>query len=185
LSSRHYALGLERAERWDKLHRLFAAVIARQYKEPIRAVEALFLWAWKGTDNEVWKLMEGLEQKKTPLSEHLFVLLSDWGKSFVGIAPDFELLFERYELLGSLAHLERNEKASVQSDLAAQTAHAFAWMPVGRVGWHESNADKLLSELQAEPMKSALLKAGFAKGDHEFLDLFIQNFRRIAGRMQW
>lgn len=58
-------------------------------------------------------------------------------------------------------------------------------MPVGRVGWHERNGDKLISEIEAEPMKTTLLKAGFAKGDAEFLDLSIQNFRRIASRMRW
>jgi len=109
----------------------------------------------------------------------------EWGKSFVGLVPDFELTFERCEVLGSLAHLERNEKNSVQTGLAAQTQNAWTWMPVGRAGWHESNADKLLSDIQTEPMKSALLKAGFAKGDAEFLDLFVQNFKRIAGRMRW
>ena len=46
------------------------------------------------------------------------------------------------------------------------------------------NADKLLSDMQAEPMKSALLTAGFAKGDAEFLDLFVRNFKRIAARMR-
>jgi hypothetical protein len=180
-----YALGLTRADRWADLHRLYTATIARDYKEPVRVVEALFLWAWKGTDHEVWKQMEGLEQKKTPLSEHLLSLFSAWGKSFVGLAPDFELLFERYELLGSLAYLERYDKGDVQTQLAAQTQYPAVRMPVGRAGWHERNANKLLSEIQSEPMKAALLKAGFAKGDPEFLDLFIQNFKLIAGRMRW
>jgi len=34
-------------------------------------------------------------------------------------------------------------------------------------------------------MKAVLTQAGFAKGDPEFIDIFIQNFRRIAGRMRW
>ena len=53
-------------------------------------------------------------------------------------------------------------------------------MPGGRALWH--SADKLLSEIQAEPIKTALLKAGFAKGDPEFLDLCVKNFKRIAAR---
>lgn len=180
-----YGLGLTRAERWDALHRLFSAVIARQYKDPVRAVEALFLSAWKGTESDAWKQIEGLHDKKTPLSEHLLPLFSAWGKSFVGLAPDFELMFERFEVLGSLAHLERNEKDAVQEELAGNPQQGWAWMPVGRAGWHSSNADKLLSEIQAEPTKAALVKAGFAKGDPAFLDVFVTNFKRIAGRMRW
>jgi len=180
-----YGLGLTRATRWSALHRLFDAVIDREHKEPVRAIESLFLWAWNGTNGEAWKQIEGLEWHKTPLSDHLLGLFSEWSKRFNGLTPDFELVFERFEILGSLAHLERSGKAEVLQMLAGNPQQAWAWMPVGRAGWHSSNADKLVAELQAETMKTALVGAGFAKGDPEFIDLFIQNFRRLVGRMLW
>jgi hypothetical protein len=121
-----YALGLARAERWGTLHRLFSAVIDRQHKEPVRSVAALFLWGWKGGENDVWKQIEGLAGRKTPLSDHLLALFQKWGKSFAGLAPDFELMFERFEVLGSLAHLEKNEKESVKAELAGDPHQAFA-----------------------------------------------------------
>jgi SIR2-like domain len=178
-----YGIGLTRAERWNALHRLFSAIIDRQDKEPIIAVESLFLWAWKGTENNAWEQIEGLEKRKTPLSDHLLGLLSEWGTSFVGLTPDFELLFERFELLGSLAYLERYEKAEVQAEL--KSTEGWAWMPVGRSAWNTSYADKIISEMKADPMKGALLKAGFAKSDTEFLDAFIANFERIRSRVRW
>ncbi len=180
-----YGLGLTRAGRWSVLHRLFDSVIHREHRQPVRAIEALFLWAWKGTENDAWKQIEGLDKRKTPLSDHLLTIFSEWSKSFIGLAPDFELIFERFELLGSLAHLERNDKATVQQELLGEPRNGWAWMPVGRVGWHEANADQLVSEIQAEPTRDALTQAGFAKGDPEFVDLFVQNFRRLAGRMRW
>ena len=178
-----YGLGLTRAARWSALHHLFDAVINRQHREPVRAVEALFLWAWKGAEGESWKQIEGFERHKTPLSDYLLGLFSEWGKRFNGLTPDFELMFERFEMLGSLAHLERHAKSDVQQQLAGNPQQAWAWMPVGRAAWHSS--DKLVAELQAESMKAALFEAGFAKGDPEFIDLFIQNFSRIASRMRW
>jgi hypothetical protein len=180
-----YGLGLTRAGRWSTLHRLFDVAIDRQYREPVRTVEALFLWAWKGMENDAWKQIEGLERHRTPLSDHLLNLFSEWGKRFVGLAPDFELMFERFEMLGSLAHLERNEKADVQRALGNTPQQSWTFMPVGRAGWHTSSAERLVAELQAEPMKATLIQAGFAKGEPEFIDLFVQNFGRIAGRMQW
>jgi hypothetical protein len=176
-----YGLGLARAGRWSALHRLFDAVINWQHREPVRAVESLFLWSWKGTDHDAWKQIEGLECRTTPLSDHLLTLFSEWGKRFVGPTPDFELMFERFEMLGSLAHLERNNKADVQQALAGNPQQGWARMPVGRAGWHNTIAEKLVVELQAEPMKGTLIEAGFGKGDPEFIDLFVQNFRR----MQW
>ncbi|WP_370195895.1 MULTISPECIES: SIR2 family protein [Aurantimonas] len=180
-----YGLGLTRAGRWSALHLLFDSVIHREHREPVRAIEALFLWAWKGTENNAWKQIEGLDQRETPLSDHLLTIFSEWGRSFIGLAPDFELILERFELLGSLAHLERNDKAAVQQELAGEPRNGWAWMPVGRVGWHVANADRLISEIQAEPTRNLLVQAGFAKGDPEFMDLFIQNFWRVARRMRW
>jgi hypothetical protein len=178
-----YGLGLTRAGRWSALHRLFDAALDRPNAEPARMVDSLFLWAWKGTQENVWKQIEGLEQRHTPLSDHLFALFSEWGKRFMGLTPDLELAFERFELLGSLAYLERTDKAEIQRSLAGNPQQAWTWMPVGRVGWHTVNKDRLVAEIQAEPMKTALMQAGFMKNDPEFLDVFIENFRRIAGRM--
>lgn len=180
-----YGLGLARAERWGALHQLFDAIITREHREPVRAVESLFLWAWKGTEGESWKQIEGLDRRKTPLSDYLLSLFVEWSKRFIGLTPDLELLFERFEMLGSLAHLERYEKAQVQQELAGEPQNSWAFMPVGRTGWHESNAAKLIPELQSNPMKMALVQAGFGKRDPEFVDLFIQNFKRVAGRMRW
>lgn len=180
-----YGLGLARTERWSTLHSLFDAVIGREHREPIRVVESLFLWAWKGDENDAWKQIEGFEKLKTPLSDYLLGIFSEWGKRFIGLAPDFVLMFERFEMLGSLAHLERNAKASIQQELASNPQQGWTWMPVGRAGWHSGNADKLIAEIQADPMKAALIEAGFVKHDPEFIDLFIQNFGRLAGRMRW
>ena len=143
-----------------------------------------FDMAWKG-DGDVWKQLEGFDRRKTPLSDHLMVVFTDWRKPFVGLVPDFELLFERFEMLGSLAHFEGNEKSAVRTNLEASAQQGRVWTPTGRSGWHESTASKLISEFQGEPTKGKLLEAGFAKGDAELLALFIENFKRIASRMSW
>lgn len=180
-----YGLGLTRAARWQTLHRLFNSLIDDLSQKQVRTVETLFLSAWKGTEQNVWKEIEGLDRRKTPLSDHLLELFFGWGKRFVGLAADFELLFERFEMLGSLSHFEGNDKSAVQEQLRSGQHNAWTWMPVGRAGWHQQSAVRLIGELQGEPLKVALLKAGFAKGDPEFLDLFVQTFRRIADRMAW
>ncbi len=180
-----YAIGLTRSGRWHGLHRLFNAVIHREYKESKRTIEMFFLWAWKGTEKDAWKQIKGLEKHKNPFSDHLFTIFSEWNRNFIGLAPDFELMFSRFEILGSLAHFERNDKDSVRQELAGDTQNNWIRMPVGRSGWHRDYANRLVLELQTEAVRSALLQAGFAKGDSELFDFFIQNFERIADRMQW
>jgi hypothetical protein len=112
----------------------------------------------------------------TPLSDYLLRLFKEWSSSFAGLSPDFELLFERFELLGSLAHLERRDKADIAAKL--QAGENWASMPVGRVGWRTSGAQRLFSELQTEPTQGAILQAGFAKGSPDFLKLFFDYLTR-------
>jgi hypothetical protein len=177
-----YALGLVRSERWNELHKLFGVVIGSKYGEPRPLVDLLFLWTWKGAQSNAWKLCEDVQDRHTPLSDHLLALFEDWGESFVGLVSDFDLLFERYELLGSLAHFGENNQAQIQA--LRDTSDPLV-MPIGRAGWRGSDAVKLFLEIQTEPMKSALLKAGFANGESDVLELFVENFKRIAGRRWW
>lgn len=181
-----YSLGLVRAERWRNLQEFFNTTIEQDHRESKRSIEALFIHVWKGAENDVWKNIEGFDRRKTPFSDHLESLFSTWGKRFTGLVPDFEVLFERFELLGSFAHLQREEKGTLQSGLTGDAwGRNWVWMPVGRVGWHSQNASKLIKEVQTESMKASLLNAGFAQGDSEFFDLSVQNFVRAADRMQW
>jgi hypothetical protein len=176
-----YGIGLTRAERWKTLHDLFTKPLENGSREPQRIVETLFLNAWEGTEDNVWTLINGLERRKTPFSDHLLTLLQEWSKRFVGLTPDFEDLFHRFELLGSLAFLERDNADIIRQELQRGS---FAWMPVGRVGWRYS-ASRLETEFKQPVAKSTLLAAGFASNDSDFIDLFLENFGRIARRMNW
>lgn len=179
-----YGLGLTRAGRWATLHRLFDAAIERRHRKPVRAVEALFHSSWKGDSDDIWKHMEGLERRHTPLSDHLLTVFTEWAKRFTGLTPDFELLFERYEMLGALAYFEQEDKNQVQQALQA-SRQPVAWVPGGRAVWDGHNAEKLVFELQAAPVVAALTQAGFAKGDPEFIAVFIENFKRTAKNARW
>ncbi len=178
-----YGLGLTRAQRWSALHSLYASPVERRSEAPARVIETLFLWSWSGGSNDTWELIDGLGQRLTPLSDHLFTLFSDWHHSFTGLTPDFELMFDRFELLGSMAHFERNEKDFVRQVASQQVEKVF--MPVGRAVWHKQKANKIVAEIQMDLIREALLKAGFAKGEPDFLDLFVRNFHAYAERASW
>lgn len=180
-----YALGLLRAGRWSTLHQAFDTIVHREYREPVRAVEAVFLSAWKGSGTDIWRHIEGFDRRKTPLNDHLLAIFSEWSRNFIGLVSDFELLFGRLELLGSLAHVEHESKNDMQEALKGQPYNSFVWMPVGRIGWNSSIKDRLVNEIQAEPIRNSLLQSGFAKSDSEFFDLSMQNFQRVASRMSW
>jgi len=105
-----YGLGLTRAQRWATLHDLFKAQISPQNRKLKEIVDELFPGAWQGGIKDYWMHVQGLERAITPLNDHILNLFSEWGKSFVGVPPDFTLMYERFELLGALAHLEQRDE---------------------------------------------------------------------------
>jgi hypothetical protein len=179
-----YGIGLTRARRWGTLHDLFVTPITREHRESKRLVDTLFLGMWEGGQSDVWKQLEGFDRRKTPLSDHLVEVMSEWKTSFAGVSPDFELVCERFETLASLANLEQNDEAMLE-EAAARNQEIMVWMPVGRIGWHSDSLHIVTSEFESEATVLALLHAGFARKSRRFLQLFIENLKRYAARMRW
>ncbi|HNP36250.1 MAG TPA: SIR2 family protein [Woeseiaceae bacterium] len=180
-----YGIGLTRASRWKALHDLLSEQITTESGSPTRVVDDLFLWAWQGADNQAWQNLKGFDRRKTALSDHLFELFSDWARSFVGVVPDFALLYERLEVLSSLVFLERVDLEELRESVATQDVHRHQWMPVGRTSWNRKTNVQLIAEIGDSKLTSKLIDAGFAKGSEEFLQLSIQNFQRISARIGW
>jgi hypothetical protein len=182
-----YGLGLARAERWKTLHGLFSLSMPREERDPKRVVNSLFLWDWKGWDDNVWNNVEGFtdgnSRRKTPLSDHLQDLFSEWGAAFLGVPADGALLFDRFEALGALVHLEENNESSLKDQL--EKGDGKARMSVGRLGWRSEGRRSIEHELKSTAMRQQLLKAGFAFGSEAYLDLFLENLSRVARWMEW
>lgn len=180
-----YGVGLTRSQRWKTLHELLVAPWPREYRDPKRVVSMLFLDEWKGAKSEVWKELEGLESRKTPLSDHLLEVMMSWRSSFAGVSAQFELVFERFEMLAAFAYLEEDSEATLEQAFANTPRDTFVRMPVGRVGWNDLSANSLIQELQSEATITALLDAGFARDSRRFLELSIESFKRYAAKMSW
>jgi hypothetical protein len=107
--------------------------------------------------------------------------MTQWKSSFGGVLPDFDLVFDRFEVLAALSYFERFSKDEIKVELANPAG--FKWMPVGRL-WVRRTLQIIETELAGERSR-ALLEPGFSANDRERLALFIQNLRRIAGKMSW
>src|SRR5258708_7369543 len=158
--------------------------MTRSLHPPITACahRVRFVGTWREEFFEApWNRIDG-KSHHTPLSDRLFGIFTEWSKSFAGLLPDFELMFERFEMLGALAHLEQNKATDVVAEL---NKNEFVWIPLGRAAWHSQNREKLIAEIQSEPMKAALVKAGFAQSNPAFVELFIRNFKFMAANLGW
>ncbi|MDZ3837409.1 MAG: SIR2 family protein [Rhodospirillales bacterium] len=177
-----YGLGLLRAGRWAELYRHFVFVVDERDGERERAVDLLFLSAWEGYNKQSWGQLYAPEPTRTPMNDHVHALFREWSGRFAGMEPDFTLLFERFEILGALAYLESSGKTTVEASMR-DPQRGGMYMPVGKIGWDSGNAKKIVDQLQAEPMITDLINAGFARGDREFLEVMIENFKVHARSM--
>ena len=181
-----YGLGLVRSQRWNELHDLLVAPIQKpngQGNE--RTIEKLFLTSWHGGNNEYWQSLDGLDRRKTALSDHLCDLFQEWSKSFVGVSTDVTRLYESWEILGGLVYLEGHNLQEFDIVSSADRQSNFVWFPIGRSAWHGDVRDPILEPYFSVPVKSALLESGFAKGDEMLLEKLIQNYRHFANYYRW
>lgn len=120
----------------------------------------------------------------TPLSDHFHALFSAYASDYQFSDTEYDDLFDRFELLAGLAHLTLSyDSASLASAMQDTFRHGIAWYPPGRATCRMSPRDSVVSQLQVGPLRSKVLKAGFAHGDEGFLDLAIKNHARMNARL--
>ena len=180
-----YGIGLVRSQRWHALHLFLSSEIEDKYRgEPKRVVESLFLWSWGGGNDDYWRMLEGMDHRKTPLSDHLCELFGKWSESSVGVISSFEELYETWEVLGSLTSCESYTLEQLQAAISKDSESGCELVPIGRSGWHDQTRHQIIRHIQSDEIKQDLLKAGFGKGQADFFEVAIGNFMQCAGRMQ-
>jgi hypothetical protein len=134
-------------------------------------------------DNQIdaWKWIDGLERRETALSDHLLSKMEHISPSFLPLTPDIAETFQLFEMLCSLAFLERYSPNELDKLLAADgNGQDSVFMPVGRAAWNEQTRSKLLKEMRNSPLTKSLTDAGFGRGAVGFLRLYERNLERIA-----
>ncbi|EIR0278037.1 SIR2 family protein [Salmonella enterica] len=182
-----YATGLTLAKRWADLHSLFLTSLPNRYDNDSSIVSSLFLWKWDG-GRDTWKHLEGLERRKTALSDHLLDIMSEWKTSFSGVSANFELIFDKFETLASLAYFDDETKGmdNLQELITSGAIREnFINIPVGRVGWNSSSFRTITEELKNPKKNTAFLEQGFANNDQQILELFLKELAAESGRMSW
>lgn len=181
-----YGLGLLKGGRHEALFRWFSQRIATSRRDSEPIVSTLLLGAWAGGEQQFWQKLEGLERRKTPLSDHLHEILSGWAKDYLLTAREFTRLFETFEVLGALAYITLG---STKEDLTAANSATgqrdFVWSPIGRAAWDGEHRDAILASFEEPDTRRRLLEAGFARGDDQFLSLASESVRRLMGRIGW
>lgn len=178
-----YGLGLVRAGRWAGLREMFDLTLSSKYGTPERAVEVLFLDGMENLDNGAWRLLDGLTERRTAMSDHLLLLFEGWRRRFLGLTPEFERDYHLFETLAAAAYTQRTSLETLQAALADQRRRGV-FAPVGRLSWQRSAKDALWEELKG-PLKPDLLAAGFGKGQPDYYDAVLANLIQMMNARRW
>jgi hypothetical protein len=177
-----YGIGLLNAQRFADLFKLFSASIniGRDYAPTM--VSHLLLSGWEGTEHDPWNILHGKQQRRTALSDYLHGVFEKWTVDYLFTKNEFTTLFAHFELLGTLAYIGlANDKATLQ---AALQARSYVRAPLGRAAWDGRIARSVLEGWKGD-LQPVLLKAGFARGDQEYLALTSESIVHLASNMRW
>jgi hypothetical protein len=177
-----YGIGLLKAQRFADLFKLFSTPINTGRDQTQTIASYLLLTRWEGTENDPWKLLPGLDKRRTALSDHLHELFEGWTVDYLFTKGEYTTLFEHFELLGTLAYITlSNSKATLQ---AAIQSRDFVFAPIGRAAWDGRTSRTILESWKGD-LQPLLLKAGFAHGDQDYLPLAIESIGRLSSRIAW
>jgi hypothetical protein len=178
-----YGLGLTRQNRWPLLHKLLTIDIRGRLSTHKAAIEVLSSGYWRG-GTEIWKRLGNFQNPYTPVSDYLCDRMAEYAQSFAGLTGDFELLFERYEFLGSLAFFSRYTEAEIEQTLLEKDPdRRLIRMPFGRFIWDNPRRTELLQEFENAGYKNDVFAAGFAKRSDKFYLMFVQNINNWRQRL--
>ncbi len=178
-----YGLGLVRAERWGALHTLLSLPLPFEHRETQKVVETLFLDALGYLGNDAWRLLEGLSDRRTAMSDHLLSVFQLWRRRFLGLTPEFERDYHLFETLAGLAYAEQRDLQTLQLALA-DARQQGVFVPVGRLSWQRTATAQLWEELEG-PLKPALVQAGFGRGNQEHYQVALTNVASMLRNRRW
>lgn len=179
----HYSLGLAAVSAGS--FEILRGLLESPYPDPrslqLRIPSLLAVDSAFSESRQLFKILPGRENNRTPLSEHLFGLLESDLEDAVFFGLDYEYVFDRFEVLASLQYSHLNERLH----------EGRFWAPVGRFGW------KFLGRAGTDPLTDVYREAsrakdlwppiiaGFFDGDFERFEEVVANTSDHLKRLGW
>jgi hypothetical protein len=145
----------------------FASILARAKanneqgeKEPMCSV----IFPLHVMENDIMRLLPGMERHHTPLSDYLFAKLRTPLREFLPSDVEYQTAFDRFEYLFGLVYADMNRK---------QVRDGAWWGPVGCFAWRrhvfggERAIEAIKEEIETEGANWGPLKAGLFGGSLE------------------
>lgn len=152
-----YGLGLTVAGRFDILFHWLTLTVQRDYREMKPAVLSFRLRECVGGAEDYWNNLDGQQNSKTPLSDHLLGVFSHWMPDYMPSSARQEEVFDLFELLMLFATFPsgRGERKEFKrEEFEHQT-------PYGRLAVRRERYERALGRVSEGRIREKVLSAGF------------------------
>lgn len=175
-----YALGLSAvyAGRLKLLSELLTIGITVQNHEEQPAVQLLPPLCLFSTAGNPAKLLEGMDRRHAPMSDHLHDTLRPVMKRMIADDHRFELAFDKLEILMALAFIAH-----------AKRTNEWDWAPIGSFGYRHQNRTQILKEMEESIDQywdgSPYIASGIFGSTHQDCQTAIEKLKTVHGRLNW
>lgn len=128
----------------------------------------------------LYKMLPGHEKHYVPESEYLFKTVQPLLDDLLFLGSDYEILFDRFEILRTLTYVEFSGKTA-----------DWTWGPPGRFTWKHKSAtrsspiDQLIAEADSETGNWGPLKAGMFKRDYDHFKSVVDSYKQSIKGLHW
>jgi len=138
-----FGLGVLKAGNYGGLYRWLTQSVYRDHQDDLPFIQRYGYWLSEMAQH--WKMLEGLERHKTPLSDHLHDVTQPLSLDIALAERDHTRLFELFETLTALAYLTvKASEEELTHTLASEGGRGFVWAPIGRAGWDNVTRNQIL-----------------------------------------
>ncbi len=180
-----YGLGLVKAGKYDMLFRWCTLRVRLENNESLPIIVRISNW-WAETHDR-WKMLEGLNNARTPLSDHLHKLTAPWSSDYMLAEREHTRLFETFEILHCLAFLTLSGSKTdfERAHSGNPNSRNFLWSPATRACWDNATRSLILAEFEQPDLRATILEAGFGHGDETLFALTVESLRRQMSLNAW
>jgi len=128
-----------------------------------------------------FKLLPGLENRRTPLNDHLFALLQPVLDELLLLGTEFEVAFDDFEVLLALEH----------AHLSSIERSGGAWGPPGRFAWKFQSGDtaspfhRIFAEFERDGAAWPPIRGGLFQGSAERFREVATSYGQMIANLGW
>lgn len=173
-----YSIGIAAvvSGRYNLLFRILTRKITAWDGQTFPVIRLLPPYWLSGHGSDIWKALEGMDRRHAGLNDWIYNFLRPFYGRLIPLDSDFELHFDRFEILFGLAYAVHGEREN-------------KCVPPGAFGYRDRNRDRIISEIQGSVSKdgdqSPYIASGLVGSSVLDVEKAFEAFQNTLSHLHW